>query len=267
MVAEDWIDRSIVSRLEGKTNNPYLRLLLRAGLNPGRSMANLMRHEVPWFRDTRADLFPDKIGTPFVPEKAQRYVEKPRASGEYPEIAPLEVSVMTSARRLGDNFCFGGGATAAYRIAREWQVVADVGGCKLTGLPTNYSGDSLTYMGGVRWAPVVAGKFLPYAQVLVGGMKVTAEHQDLLKKATLERQMKDGAKLGLSDHQLYADTTDANGISVAMGGGVDWRIKPAVAMRLAGIDYTRSWLNRIYGVNYSQSLQLSSGVVIRWGTW
>jgi hypothetical protein len=268
MIGEDWMDRNVISRLEAKINNRYLRLFLRAGLNPSRSMANMMRMEVPWTRDTRPDLFSGKSGTPLNQKNVPTYVEEPRASYEDQVIAPIEISITTSARPVGEDFCLGGGATAAYRVAKEWQTVVNVGGCKRIGLPTNHSADSLTYMAGVRWVPAPASRLRPYVQALAGGMKITEEREDPSRKAVIASQRhKEGKKLDFPDHQLYTDTTDANGFSVAIGSGVDWMINSAFAMRVAGIDYTRSWAGRLYAVNHSQSLQFSSGLVIRWGTW
>src|SRR5581483_10556568 len=57
MVGEDWLDRTAIRAFEEHTNNPFLKMIVRAGLNPSRSMANAMRIEVPWHRDTRPGLF------------------------------------------------------------------------------------------------------------------------------------------------------------------------------------------------------------------
>jgi len=57
MIGEDWLDRTIIRRIESRTENPYISMLARSWLNPSRSMANAMRLEVPWHRDTRSGLF------------------------------------------------------------------------------------------------------------------------------------------------------------------------------------------------------------------
>ena len=51
-IGEDVIDRQIIWRLEGKTNNRAALLALSA-LNPSRSVANLLRAKAPWYRDSR----------------------------------------------------------------------------------------------------------------------------------------------------------------------------------------------------------------------
>jgi hypothetical protein len=52
-LAEDSLDKYIIKRVEDRTQNPYVRLLLRMGLNPTRTFANVIGLRVPWARDTR----------------------------------------------------------------------------------------------------------------------------------------------------------------------------------------------------------------------
>ncbi len=54
MVGEDAIDRYLIERIERWTHNPWARLLVRGGLNPTRSLANVLRGQAPWSRDTRS---------------------------------------------------------------------------------------------------------------------------------------------------------------------------------------------------------------------
>jgi hypothetical protein len=53
LVAEDALDRFLARNLESKISNRALKALVRSGLNPTRSMANLMRFKFPWYRDNR----------------------------------------------------------------------------------------------------------------------------------------------------------------------------------------------------------------------
>ena len=53
MVVEDALDRFVVRRIERATSNRVVRIMVRGILNPNRSFANLMRFQVPWYRDTR----------------------------------------------------------------------------------------------------------------------------------------------------------------------------------------------------------------------
>ncbi len=46
-LAEDSLDRYVITLLEEHNRNPYIRLFVRAGLNPSRSMANVMNRSAP----------------------------------------------------------------------------------------------------------------------------------------------------------------------------------------------------------------------------
>lgn len=52
MVLEDYLDKRFISRWEGRRSKNAARFL-RVALNPGRSMANLLRFKSPSHRDTR----------------------------------------------------------------------------------------------------------------------------------------------------------------------------------------------------------------------
>lgn len=51
LVAEDALDRFVVRRIERRTDNRFVRIIVRMLLNPTRSSANLLRFEKPWRRD------------------------------------------------------------------------------------------------------------------------------------------------------------------------------------------------------------------------
>jgi hypothetical protein len=51
LVAEDALDRFVVSRIEARTHNLFLKIAARMLLNPTRSAANLLRFKKPWQRD------------------------------------------------------------------------------------------------------------------------------------------------------------------------------------------------------------------------
>src|ERR1035438_9736327 len=137
-LAEDSLDRYVIRFMESRTNNPYVRLLVRGGLNPCGSFANVMNRELPWHRDDRPGVF-----KPY-PEAAvmKGFMEQATASRvahPLPGVAPFEFTVTPNYRAYvgGDakGSCIGGGGTAAFRVAPEWQIVVDVNGCKLLALP------------------------------------------------------------------------------------------------------------------------------------
>lgn len=59
-VGEDLIDRQIIWRLEGHTNNRGA-LLAMSVLNPNRSVANMLRGKAPWYRDNRPMHVPKRL--------------------------------------------------------------------------------------------------------------------------------------------------------------------------------------------------------------
>ena len=53
MLAEDATDKYIIKGIEGRTKNYYVKIFSRMLLNPTRTMANLTRFKLPWYRDNR----------------------------------------------------------------------------------------------------------------------------------------------------------------------------------------------------------------------
>ena len=53
MLAEDATDKYIIKGIERSTNNYYVKIFSRMILNPTRTMANLTRFKLPWYRDNR----------------------------------------------------------------------------------------------------------------------------------------------------------------------------------------------------------------------
>jgi hypothetical protein len=265
MIAEDSLDKYLLKRIENHTNNPYVWILLRGGLNPSRSLANLMANRVPWHRDSRLD--------PWERYRASLAAQVPSGEHrEYPLSAPFEVFATTRiSAQLGPGArgaCIGGGAAAAFRVAKYWEAVGDVSGCNLTAFGQNVSGDSLIYLIGPRWTPRPESRWQPFAQVLFGGRALTHEKVDPVKEAQAEAAAaQQGKSLGFEDHALYTQITEESGFAVSAGAGLDWRIRSAVGLRVAELDYLHSWHSRLSGVNYANTAQFSAGLVLRFGTW
>lgn len=51
LVAEDFLDRYVVARLERRSQGKYVRIFSRMAFNPTRTGANLLRFKKPWYRD------------------------------------------------------------------------------------------------------------------------------------------------------------------------------------------------------------------------
>jgi len=224
-------------------------------LNPTRSFANMMALKLPWTRETRPSPWSGELQG-FLDAQKSGLIQRPTydapsIDGEF-GVASGEIVVNARAEALemdGEMVpCVGGGAEADFRMNPEWQLVADVSGCKLLGLDKRWSGDTLTYMAGPRWTPRSSSRWSPYAQVLLGGMKVTTERD---RVGTLE--------------QSTAEVNTFNNFAVKMGGGVDYRMHPALAFRLANLEYKRVWTGQPNAI--SDGFSMSLGVVLRYGTW
>lgn len=268
-LAEDSLDRYVIRYIESRTKNPYVRLLARGGLNPSRSFANVFNRELPWHRDDRPGVFkpyPEAAAvTSFMEQSTERRVAHPP-----PGVAPFEFTVTPNYRAYvgsdAKGSCIGGGGTAAFRVASEWQIVVDVNGCKMLDLPTNLSGDSLSYMVGPRWTPSTSGRWNTHAQFLVGGTKLTQERLFPEERAVV-MATDPPADQRNSLHALYTKDWDTNGFAIAAGTGVDYKINDALAFRVASLEYSHSWTQDLNGVNYQNGLQLTTGLVLRMGTW
>jgi hypothetical protein len=269
IIAEDTVDKYIVKAIERHVANPYVKLLVRGGLNPSRSMANLLGGNVPWNRYTRPGVFErrGKLSEYGSPAAAGRVA----AAESFPKVAIFEFTPrVTVEQDFGASGpCIGGGGEAAYRLRPGLQLVFQLGGCKMTGLTQNVSGDSLRYLIGPRWTPFPTSRWSPFAEVLAGGRKVSQEIFYPAKKAALQAvREQSGQELDYSDHWLYASNSEQAGFAIKAGMGVDMRLNNALALRVASIDYSRDWAAApLSGAHHSQGLQVASGLVLKMGTW
>lgn len=274
MIGEDALDQYLVKRIEAHTYNRTIRRLARAGLNPARSLANLLEGSYPWHRETRPGVsrYDPKMEKWLVASGLVQPVSSPPIM-EIPDVsgpAPFELTLSFQPERFsgaGSNTpCVGGGATAAFRISLSWQLVADVGGCKLLDLGKNLSGDSLTYMMGPRWVSRSSGPLSSYVQILVGGNKMTEERmfpekKKLLTKIAMQKNLE------VPTHDQYTEQTDTNGFAISIGGGLQYKLNRAFAIRLADISYQHFWVSPLWGREFSNGLKITSGLVLRMGTW
>ena len=262
VLAEDALDRVVVRRIEAHTHNQVVRILARSGMNPARSMANVMGGKLPWHRNDRPGVR-TYDGTPAYSPRLVRPVAAP------PGVDKFDFTVRavgaTYLRAQAARQCVGGEAVAAYRLSTEWQGLLNVGGCRALGLGSGVSGDVLDYMIGGSWKPRTSGRWIPSLQVLVGGTKATQERMD----SSLKRRLEDAAKTsraGLPKHELYSRTSEANGVALRAGAGIDVNLGRAVSVHLLGIDYSHIWGDGAVLMSRN-AVRLTSGVVLRIGTW
>jgi len=269
VLAGDALDRYVTVPLENKTHSTATRILARLALNPPQSFANLMMFQYPWRRENRATVT-EYNGVMYLRRSGSlAEAVNPAASRAPFDLVPkIEVvATVPGFYRVGGLSCPGGGAVGALRASDFWQWTLEVSGCALgNSLPRNWSGDSLTFTFGPQWIVHTAGRWSPHAHFRVGGQKITEEKSDPeLKKRILSGLPKDAKTSKYRD--LYTQHWETTGFSLSVGGGLDVGINRALAVRVANIDYTRSWLGTLNGTNFDQGLRFSTGLVLRVGTW
>ena len=266
MIAEDAVDHYLIERIEGASANRFVRLVARSALNPSRTFANVVQGNAPWNRNTRSGILS------FVPnDRRNRTKDVPPGmeNHDVPGPAPFEFTIKFEQSRypgIGVS-CIGGAGSAALRLSENWQLVTEVGGCKLLGLEKNLSGDSLSYMVGPRWRTRDWGKWSANLQVLVGGNKLTEERMYPQVKSRLEAAAAQDPRLTPPAHSDYTDDVGTNGFALKSGGGVNYKLNAALTLRIAELAYEHSWTSPVWGRSYTGAMSFSSGLVLRMGTW
>ena len=286
MLAEDAADRYWIIGLENRTSNRTVLILARCFLNPGRTMGNLTAFRPPWVRDTRLNLFGEnyELRKQLVREYREGGGEKPfefvkrqpiesgvEFDRVFPKAAPIELQAFPVYESfLGGGSCIGGGGQGAGRFNAQWQYVAEVNGCLVMHMPaSNQSGDSLFFGVGPRWTPRATEKISPYAQLLIGGRKVSHEIDDTALRTQLMTEWNDGQ--GTLPH--YPTRFDWSvekqdlGFSMAAGTGVDWVVTRAFAWRVLNVEYTHTWISSVDMIRPQDGIKVTTGAVLRIGTW
>ncbi|HUI84731.1 MAG TPA: hypothetical protein VL240_10930 [Candidatus Binatia bacterium] len=269
-VAEDAVDRLLIQRFEARVSNPWLRVAARTALNPARSFANLLTGNLPTHRDDRPGVlqaFPENAAW----AAATRRRTQSDPVNPPPGVAPFDFTFHAMFRDYVNNGgagpCMGGGGTAAFRVASEWQWVLDVSGCKMLGFRENFSGDALTFVTGPRWTPQTTGRWVPHLEALVGVTKLTQEYENPVLKAQIAdaHTMTDEGRA--ARHAYFTTDWDTAGFAMQAGAGVDYKLNSALALHVANLEYGYSWTSDINGFNYRNAVQLSGGLVLHMGTW
>ena len=159
------------------------------------------------------------------------------------------------------------GAPWQRRVSPTWQIVGDVGGCKMTHFADNYSGDSLTYMIGPRWTPSAGKQWEPFSQLLMGEERSAAKDESGGEGRVGDDggETRDAARF--PDHARYTTDTEVTGLAMSASAGVDVKLNPAIAFRVVDLGYMHSWHSQLDGVNYGNTVQLTAGLILRLGTW
>jgi hypothetical protein len=145
--------------------------------------------------------------------------------------------------------CQGGGGEAAVRARPSVQMLLDVSGCSLTELGSGWTGDTLTYTTGPRWTPRAGDRWIPFVQTQLGGMQVTKENR----------------RMGSYDDSAVTQLQN-NRLAMSVGGGMDFRVHPALALRLARLEYKPVWGPGEGPLSYNIGFSFTFGLVVRAGS-
>jgi hypothetical protein len=288
MMGEDMLDRYAIMPLENHTANPWFIMVARSFANPSRSFANIMAFKQPWNRATRPGIFgknhdlrqqlvrqylASETEAPFMKHtaaerKTMNALANPNADKPRPLEAPIELNSYAMYESfLGGGSCMGAGGAGAARINPSLQIVGEVNGCLVINLPKDHGGDSEMFYAGPRWTPRAAHKFSPFAEVLVGARRITHDITDVAKKKQLTLEWEQGElahDFMRSDYQVEHQSI---GFAMKVGGGFDAVFARAFAWRVLDVGYTRSWVNAVEPINAQSSVMVTTGVVLRLGTW
>ena len=258
------LDKYVVRRIEDRYHSKGIRIAARIVLNPVQSFANFMNFEYPWHRENRENPS-DYESSAYYASYAQN---QSRESTTYPLVPKFEITAtLPSVMNIGDLSCLGGGGVGGFRLSDTWQWTAEVSGCTLgNSLPQNWSGDSLTFTTGPQWIRHTESRWSPHVHMRLGGQKITLQHTDPEKRHLIESLVPPGTKLN-PYYNLFNTNYESTGVSLSMGGGVDYRLYSGLALRVANLDYVRSWLAPVNGIDFNRGVRFTTGVVLRVGTW
>src|SRR5262249_23134681 len=119
----------------------------------------------------------------------------PEPTHPRPKEADIELTAFAHYESfLGGGSCIGGGGSGAARVNPRGQIITEGSGCLIMHhAASNVRGDSLFHRGGLRWTPMAARRFSPFAQFMFGGRKVTQEIDNLALRSELLRAWNDGS--------------------------------------------------------------------------
>ena len=267
IIVEDAIDKYLIEWVESRTKNPYYKLLIRGGLNPTRSFANALAGELPWHRQSRAGVFGSSalraVSTPTLGA-----YEPDKRNGPAPFQFTVSPSIIMPLGSESGGACVGGGGEAGVRLSANTQVIANVSGCKWTDLGANKSGDMLLFMAGPRIELSTTGRWVPYAQLLFGGIKVSTEEMFPAVKNSLANALAEqGRTLDFTDHNSYTRQADSTAFALSFGSGISRKLTDALAWEVASVEYTHRFAGNPDTPNYRSLFQVKSGLTLRMGTW
>ena len=197
---------------------------------------------------------------------------RPQFEREYPKEADIELTafpVYESFLGSGQK-CVGGGGSGASRVNPSLQLVGEVSGCLIMHMPAaNQSGDMLFYGGGVRWTPLAAHRISPYLQIDVWRQKGHSRNRRSSPAEAVAGRMGRWKRnsAALSKAQRLVRRSRKNGPALGVGSGFDVVLTRAFAWRLVNVEYSHAWIGDVDMIQPQNALRVSTGAVLRIGTW
>jgi hypothetical protein len=260
VVGGDILDRYVVRKAEDRTSNMAIRAILRTGLAPPLTFANIMTLQFPWHRENRPGIRS---------YSGSLYTHQPTHAEADPSVLPhipkfeLTAAIPTLTR-YGNLSCLGGRGIAGFRMSDSWQWTGEAGGCTLgNDRPSGWSGDSLTFLTGPQWVSHTESAWSPYFHVRFGGQKITQDYCLQYEKSKTLRE----EKLCKTDPTGYTKHYESTGVAFSTGTGVDLRINRVLEARLVSFDYIHSWLGHVAGTDFNEGFRFSVGLGLKVGTW
>jgi opacity protein-like surface antigen len=145
----------------------------------------------------------------------------------------------------------GGSGQVTYNFNSVVGLTGDFGGYHVAKTNNNGSGTVFTYLFGPKFT-IREGNWSPFMETLFGGSWLGAGIEGCVVTPTVQPQ----ATCGTS--------TSFNAFSLALGGGVDYKVSDHVSVRLFDADYlmTRFNAKEVGGTNNTQSnVRISTGFV------
>ena len=134
----------------------------------------------------------------------------------------------------------GASGSLAYNFTDRFSILADFGGYKFSGLPSSFDSTMYTYLFGPRISLRKWSRVNPFAQVLLGGGRLTASSGGI--------------------------DAGENGFAMTAGGGVDIPFRPHISIRIIQAEYLLTRFARISGASATQNdVRVSAGFVYRFG--
>jgi hypothetical protein len=143
MIGEDTVDRYVSDPLVHRHPDSFGIKLVRASLNPSRSLANILRGHFPWWRDYE---HPDVSESYFVSHFQRALDQEPNDHVDlHLQYTALGLSTNTSSCIQCRNTTTGAGVEVGYAVRKYLDLVADVG------IQPGASSGSTPNIGGSLW--------------------------------------------------------------------------------------------------------------------